>query len=565
MNFYFLVKLKIILFLIVIDSFCAAVITDQPLNFFKLGIELQEGTRLCPWADGEMRFQKEPIFSVSKGGKKLWEVVIDGRDIEFVTEPFSNHDKALLTDCMRTIEIACDVLKELNRNNKYSGSITFRKWINGESKGDFVLAGKEIDEFRIGSDFYISGFVEMMQKALGNSFLIDLKGLYFLIEHNALMTPGNKTNAEWVPTFKPQVTIQHKLEKTIPLFVSLFCFDKKYAQENDTNSYMVNYVNEGSKEPSKIKKGIVDALFSLKFGEAEDAAELEDFPTHSNIDFDDKLLPIDGMLFLHVYTCMQLASSGKVDERLNIKDTLSYFLNDRQVDAKGNLGLLSRRPFSAMWRDVNTTQQSFQETHYQRVSNAKQRELGERFPFVNYAEEYIDPINKRRMNLRWLNDAFDAPSPALLLLLENGIISTSMLRQLKPNVALESTDSNAIFTNYYNDVVRSVDASVPGYQFDIRTQRVEMVDRRVDALSPPYFLAHTDSMGAYKGHIDTSYGEAIVEVREIENIGTYALTLMRLPLGLKGEFLTNIRTSGNDSSLRDQVDALFCFLEIKLR
>ena len=167
------------------------------------------------------------------------------------------------------------------------------------------------------------------------------------------------------------------------------------------------------------------------------------------------------------------------------------------------------------------------------------------------------------MNLRWLNDAFDAPSPALLLLLENGIISTSMLRQLKPDLASETTLS--MFRNYYNDVVRSVDASVPGYQFDIRTQRVEMVDRRVDALSPPYFLAHTDSMGAYKGHIDTSYGEAIVEVREIENIGTYALTLMRLPLGLKGEFLTNIRTSGNDLSLRDQVDALFCFLEIKLR
>lgn len=540
---------------------------DQTSNVFKFGIELQEGTRLCPWADGEMRFQKEPIFSVSKGGKKLWDLVIDTRDIEFVTVPFSNHDRILLNECMEAIEIACDVLSNLNRNNKYPGSVTFKKWINGESKGESILTDDgQIEESRIDM-LHIAGF----QERLKTPFSVDLKGAYFLIISNALMTPGSKANAQWVPTFKPQVTIQHKLEKSIPLFLSLFCFDAKLAvsqlQDEDWNSYVVNYSKE--REKFRINRiattvEIIDTLSNLIIDGAE---------TPDELCFESKTSAIDGLLFLHTYTCICLASSGTSDENYNIKETLRCFLSGRQVDAKRNLGLLSRRPFFVMWRDISdSVDEPFSIIHRKKLSQAKQQELANKFPFINYAEEYIDNINKRRMDLSLLQNSFDSPSPSLLLLLKNGIISTSMLRKMRVGDIRSESDSFStviraaeIFSNYYDGVVASVDNPVSSYQFNLATRSIERVECEVDALSPPYFLSHNDSMGAYKGDINTSYGEAVIEIREIENIGSYALAFMEMPIDLKGLFLTNIRRNEEDSSLRDQVNALFSFLEMKLR
>ncbi|MBY0501030.1 MAG: hypothetical protein K2P93_03400, partial [Alphaproteobacteria bacterium] len=58
---------------------------------FKLGFEFQEGSSLCPWALENNNVQKKKLFKFKDHDtqKKLWHVVIDTSDIEFVTRPFS--------------------------------------------------------------------------------------------------------------------------------------------------------------------------------------------------------------------------------------------------------------------------------------------------------------------------------------------------------------------------------------------------------------------------------------------------------------------------------------------
>jgi hypothetical protein len=48
------------IFLILIKSIATSESSD---NLFKVGFEFQEGSHLCPWADGEERFQKKPILT----------------------------------------------------------------------------------------------------------------------------------------------------------------------------------------------------------------------------------------------------------------------------------------------------------------------------------------------------------------------------------------------------------------------------------------------------------------------------------------------------------------------
>lgn len=51
-------------------------------------------------------------------------------------------------------------------------------------------------------------------------------------------------------------------------------------------------------------------------------------------------------------------------------------------------------------------------------------------------------------------------------------------------------------------------------------------DHLHDALSPPWFLSLEDSMGKLNGDIqeeDKKYGEAIIEVRGIKNVGAWFL------------------------------------------
>ena len=60
----------------------------QPMPF-KLGIELQEIHHLCKDAKLRKDIQKKPLFFVKdrETNNPLWELVIDGEDIEFVLKP----------------------------------------------------------------------------------------------------------------------------------------------------------------------------------------------------------------------------------------------------------------------------------------------------------------------------------------------------------------------------------------------------------------------------------------------------------------------------------------------
>ena len=85
---------------------------------FKLGFEFQEISGLCPWALYDTKVQKKPLFWMIKynpetGSKRrLWHVVIDTTDIEFVTEPFSDEDGAMLKVCIETLSASFRILQK---------------------------------------------------------------------------------------------------------------------------------------------------------------------------------------------------------------------------------------------------------------------------------------------------------------------------------------------------------------------------------------------------------------------------------------------------------------------
>ena len=64
-----------------------------------------------------------------------------------------------------------------------------------------------------------------------------------------------------------------------------------------------------------------------------------------------------------------------------------------------------------------------------------------------------------------------------------------------------------------------------------------------DALSSPWFLEENDAVSYFREKNDIeekSYGEALIEVRCIKNIGLYFLEKRELDSGKTGDFLTNI-------------------------
>lgn len=523
--------------------------SDNSDNLFKLGFEFQEGSHLCPWADGENRFQKKPIFTTYKNGKLLWEVVIDTCDIEFVSAPFSNHDETSIEDCIKSITLACDTLKDLNRNNtQFVGSLTFKKWINGEA----VLVTSPPEEYTL----KIKGLREKLRE---QNIEITLDPLYFFIEFNSITTKGT----DWEPILQPQVTIQHKLESTIHLLLSLFCFGSEYQNDGVSHTLLSTVyeqlvkAEQANGTSAGIRKNLLEALFSIKFKEGS----IDHFPTSSSITLPVKTRPIAGLLFLHTFTCLSLVSDSHADHSLSVDKTLGYFIESRQVDAKVSLGVLSRRPFSKMWEDIkNQYNDTFINLYQKRISSIKQEELNGKFALINYAEEYVDDDGKRQ-DLSHLVTLFTQPSYSLRLLLQHGIISMSMVRQMNlPNSELQN-EIKQIFDDYYAVVIQSIDSVSDSFRFNPKTSKIETEKRRVDALSPPFFLSHNDSMGSYKSFIDSSYGEAILEIRDIKNVGDFFLQDKKK---WRREFLTNQRKGENNSPLLDQAKHLFLFLKEQL-
>lgn len=97
--------------------------TEQKQDIkFKLGFEFQEVSHLCPWNSKVNNLQDVPLFLVKQKNRKLWHVVIDTYDVEFVTNPFSYlrdvggkeiDDSEYLETCMRSISTSINLLKKI--------------------------------------------------------------------------------------------------------------------------------------------------------------------------------------------------------------------------------------------------------------------------------------------------------------------------------------------------------------------------------------------------------------------------------------------------------------------
>lgn len=147
----------------------------------------------------------------------------------------------------------------------------------------------------------------------------------------------------------------------------------------------------------------------------------------------------------------------------------------------------------------------------------------------------------------------------LQTLLENGIISTAMIRNLKEGVTADDQEPVNVLNNKFKDAaIYSVEKSQKRYGIAAETLTIQSKPSNHDALSPHWFLDEQNSMGALKEDIDLTFGEAIVEFRAIRNIQPYFLNKVNLLRKLTaGQFLA----LPEDNGFKDQALGLFEYLK----
>jgi hypothetical protein len=402
---------EIIVFLFYSFLFCSSYAADaeELQKLFKIGLELQESNHLCPWGIDEESVQNKPIFSVKKGDRHLWDITIDWNDLEFVTNPFSNLEEDLFDSAIESIHIACDTLSALSKEFKETnGSVTFKKWR--------VLLQKKLNDLYI--DLYTVDFTfDREGDALGS-----------------LMFPST-IDGSFTVKFQPQVTIQHKLTQTIPLVLGL-C-SSFLTQEHDGFC-----LNLGDPKDKQGIQQIIDEVIN------------NCFPINTERQFEcaKKTTPEKGFLFLHMLTCFGLVASidSTQEEDNRVRQVLDWYEESGQVNAKALLGILSRRPFSLMWNEIKPGQ-SYLPLLEEHLSVESRQSLSERFCCINYGELYFNQDGSRCNLAPYFPDLVDGSTNQVLL--EKGVLSTSMLRQS----TLQSTTVTEAFSSYFDKMMRSID------------------------------------------------------------------------------------------------------------
>lgn len=523
-------------------------------NFkFKIGFEFQNIDNLCDWALHRYPIQKKPIFTIrTNDGKKLWDLVIDTQDIEFVTPPFRSdfqEDGEQLEKSIHTIVIACEVLQALfatkQKLSPQNELINFKHWIDGRPLPDqeeallpkYLISnvaglqktGKELKLTQNG-----------LKKTLEESqCTLELHDLYLKVRYEKF----RQNNTIWQAKFMPQVTIQHNLEFSLPLAITLFGSSKSTKKLTEAHS---NYL---------AAIPYYDRLLDKSFNQ-------ETYPfTKEN-----------GLCFLHAFICANLITEEKSENKLLV-NTYEAFQRNREVDAKLSLSILSRRPLSHMRKDIpNKLGGSFKALYEAAMIEGntifKTKNVKSAFNHINYAEEYYGTSESRpdyeKLLPLFKKDNSRDRSLHIRHLLGLGIFSTAMIRLLEPSkVKILAEDGGEyqiriedIFENYFEHTLNSVDAPDIRYELDTLTENKEQiiikkVKSDVDSLSPPFFLDSEDSMGHYKDRdqIDLDYGEAIIEFRKINHISRDMLELM---------MDEHQSTNKVDSEVREQiVDSLF--------
>ena len=448
---------------------------------FKIGFEFQEIGGLCPWALHDITVQRKPLFCMPSDSRTipLWHVVIDTNDLEFVTYPYSDEEGPALQRCLDTLSAAFQLLKA---NLEARETITFDEWVAG-----------------------IVGIVPLPE--------------YELVRDKQIIKPP-----KWTARFAPQVTIQHPLEWTIPLYYGII--DRDCA---DMLSFSSSFPYRDS------------VLKAFKEGNSKKLHEI----------FVDTGKKINGLVFLHALTLVQMTPVEESDGREALEETVKSLETCYQVDAKMKLTLMSRRPFSAMHKDISASftvsyedyfRESILRFNKQFVTFAEVEKL---FCFSNYGDQFFDPDTKSVRSLEALagvhpftGEFFSSNDDLIRQLLSQGVITTAMVRN--------SVGGKAIFEPYFN---AALNISLPThlrYDLNISGAGDTLVVAREstdDVLSPPLFLGETDSMGRFKGDIsaeDKKYGEAIIEIRAIKSVGAWFLKKVSLEGSSKsGKFLTD--------------------------
>jgi hypothetical protein len=479
---------------------------------FRLGFEFQEISGLCPWALDNYNLQRKPLFFIkdSNFNRSLWHAVIDTSDIEFVANHFSYKEASILENCLDTILTSFNILHELLQEHK---SITFRNW------------------------------TDAIKLILDPPFSICITDLYLKVEDQLIISPNN----EWIPQFAPQATIQHPLEYAIPLYFGLFGFDSR-----------------------QMPFFTASLPCRDEFLEAQKAADSEIFAQRVAA-YQGKM---NGLVFLHALTLVQMAPSedyldGEDPEKISNLDeealqrTYENLTSSQQVDAKMQLTLMSRRPFSQMFDEIHS--RGSYATYFTEAMklNAGFFKVPYLLAKVNYGEQFFAPDTGAPKPLEGFLPLFQEDFLAkneeiIKKLLQQGVITTTMLRNFKEDVIINNRPLKDLLENFYIFALNSIDYPIPRLIIDTNEIGVKIISSEEDLLSPPWFLDASNSMGEYKKGLSEEqmqYGEAIIEVRAIPNVQSWFLKKCGLSDDIKGKFL---RTPGPE--LKTQAIKLFNFL-----
>jgi hypothetical protein len=509
-------------------------------HLFKIGFEFQESHHMCPWAVEEPEIQSTPIFSICLGDRTLWDLTIDWQDLEFVTSPITNNEITILRMTMRSMQIACDALVTLNEEAKYTTAITFSKWI------------------------------KRFQEDLKNHEDPDISSLSIEIHPVNSLSLGSfafpvSYGSRFDFVFQPQVTIQHHLQDSITLCLGLFVEGVQYDEDKgrfDINKSNAKYLNDFITRTT---------LFNKETPSNEGEAPYS---------FSKRSSRVDGFLFLHMFTCIDLSqvkppkevACGDLDISKSTSQTKTMCIlhfDTGQVNPKSSVNFMSRRPFSLMWQDI-AHPQSYEEVLREKVDSEFLDDMKRKFEDINYGEIFFTEDGKR-MDLTECLFSTTFTDPNIHFLLRNGIISLEFIRLLRVS----------FLQNYFDEAVKSVSHPklTQRCAFDKEARTLKTVSTGYDLLSPPHLVSEKDSMGAYKDNskIDRMYGEAIVEVRMIASIPESVLCQINEQVDrqdeetMKGKFLSRDFSRGSSGikikfinpnyDLQTQAEGLFLYIE----
>lgn len=389
-----------------------------------------------------------------------------------------------------------------------------------------------------------STWVESIAKTLPKEkFTLRLTSHYNAVAQMELIFPPGE---KWNPVFQPQITIQHPLESTIPLYFSLFGFDDDKIMRDFMAS--LPFYN------------ILVHLFN-NFESFKKIAE------HKNTVYNLLTRKLAGLTFLHALTLVHMIPEEDKTDKDLLEDILKRFEESHQIDPKSTIILMSRRPFSSMLNDIHQDPHLTKEGGYTKFfekylqGSVEGNELfteSYQVPNVlfrtNYGEQFFNetgqPVDLSHLGQFFNEDFFNSNSEIINQLLRQGIISTPMIRNFKPGILPPLFNTPNL---YYKNILESIDipsgtSESPRFRYklniDPRSNPFEAAVMNYDMLSPPPFLHDDNSMGRYKEEkeIDKRFGEAIIEVRGIKEVKKWFLGKIRLSKPVKpGAFLKSPR------------------------